>query len=78
MALTMLEASGALGWFSAALLFAAVTAWVKLGPGPMLQKLDGSKTFNTNKIESASRLLFIALGVSLVAAIVAVVGWIFG
>jgi hypothetical protein len=74
----MLETSDMLGWFAAALLFAAVAAWLKLGRGPLLQRLNGRTAVKADQVESASRLLVIALGVSAVAAIVAVAGWMFG
>lgn len=67
-----------LGWLAAALLFAAVAAWSKLRRSPLLQRLDGRATLKTDQVESASRLLLIALGVSAVAAIVAIAGWMFG
>jgi hypothetical protein len=74
----MLETSDMLGWFAAALLFAAVAAWLKLDRGPLLQRLNGRTAVKADQVESASRLLVIALGVSAVAAIVAVAGWMFG
>ena len=76
--LTMLETAGLLGWLSAALLFAAVAAWLKLGRGPLLQRLNGRATPDTGQIESASRLLVGAFGFSAVAALLAIVGWMFG
>ncbi len=72
MTLTMLEHPGMLGWLAAALLFAGIAAWVKLGRGPMLRKLNGRAVVKTGQVKSASWLLVIALGVSVVAAIVAV------
>ena len=74
----MLETSNMLGWLAAALLFAAVAAWLKLGRGSLLQRLNGRAALRADEVERASRLLVIALGVSVVAAIVAVTGSMFG
>ena len=67
-----------LGWLSAALLFAAAAAWLKLGTRPLLQRLNDRATFKTKQLESASKLLVIALGVSAIAAILAIAGLMFG
>ena len=76
--LTMVEIAGSLGWVSAALLFAALAAWIKLGPRLLHQRLDGRATMKTEPVEIASRLLVLAVGLSAVAAILAVAGWISG
>ena len=73
----MVEASVILGWLSAALLFAAIAAWLKLGQGS-LPRLNGRATLKTGEVESASRLLWAALVLSAVAAILAIAGWMFG
>jgi hypothetical protein len=78
MMLTMLETSGFLGWLSAALLFAAVAAWLKLGRGPLLQMLNGRDPLKTAQVEGASRLLVIAVTLSAVAAGLAIAGSMFG
>ena len=78
MALTMLEMSGFLGWLSAALLFAAGAAWLKLGRGPVLQRLNGRASLQSEHFEGASRLLMAAVGLSAVAAVLAVTGLMFG
>jgi hypothetical protein len=70
----MLETSGLLGWLSAALLFAAGAAWLKLGRGPILQRLNGRRPVETGQVENASRLLMVAVGLSAVAAVLALVG----
>ena len=74
----MLETAGLLGWLSAALLFAAFAAWLKLRRRPRLQSLDRRAATHSEDVENASRLLLITLGVSFVAAILAVGGWLFG
>lgn len=78
MTLTMLEAAGYLGWISAAVLFAAGTAWLKLGHGPLLKRLNGRQTLNPEHVESASRVLAAAVGLSAVAALLALAGRMFG
>ena len=78
MTLTMLNTSGMLGWLAAALLFAAIAAWLKLRRGPLLPRFNGRATLKTDEVESASRLLVIALAVSVVAAVLAIAGRVFG
>jgi hypothetical protein len=74
----MLNTSGMLGWLAAALLFAAVAAWLKLRRSPPPRRLDGSEATKTDEAENASRLLVIALAVSAAAAVLAIAGSIFG
>ena len=74
----MLETAGFLGWFSAALLFAAVAAWLKLGRGPLFQWLNGRSALKSGQVESASRLLVVAVGISAVAAVLAITSLMFG
>lgn len=78
MTLTMLETAGQLGWLSAGVLFAAVAAWLKLGRGPLLRRLNGRSALETQQVESASRLLVVAVGLSAVAAVLAIAGQMFG
>jgi hypothetical protein len=74
----MLETSGMLAALSAALLFAAIAAWLKLGRGPLLQKLNGHAPRDAKQVESASRLLVIACASCAVATVIAMAGWMFG
>jgi hypothetical protein len=74
----MLESAGFLGWLAGALLFAAVAAWLKLGRRPMLQRLDGRSALNNQQVERASRLLLMAVGLSAVAAALAIAALMFG
>ena len=78
MTLTMLNTSSMLGWLAAALLFAAVAAWLKLRRGPRLPRTNGSEAVKTDEVENASRLLVIALAESVVAAVLAIAGSVFG
>ena len=73
----MLELGQILGFLAAAVLIVAVAAWVKLGRRPALQRIDGrSPRANPAPAEFASQLVLAALGLSVVAALLAVVGWI--
>jgi len=70
----MLEAARILGGFSAVLLVAAIAAWVKLLRGPALQRLDGRPDRSSEQTEIASQMLVLAVGLSGIAAVLAVVG----
>ena len=70
------EAAKIIGLFSAALLIVAVVAWVRLGWGPALQRTDGRMASTSGETEFASQLLVLAFGLSAIAAILAVIGWI--
>ncbi len=74
----MLNSSGMLAWLAAALLFAAVAAWGKLRRGPPLPRPNGSEARKAEEVENASRLLLIALAVSVAAAVLAIAGSVFG
>jgi hypothetical protein len=73
----MVEAGNALGVLSAVLLLMAVIAGVKLIRGPLMQRNDGRVVMDSARGELASELLFWAAGLSSVAALLAVGGWIF-
>lgn len=72
----MLEVARIIGALSAVLLVVAVAAWVKLAGGPVLQRLKGRAVSNSSEAEFASRLVVLALGLSVVAAVLAVYAWI--
>lgn len=72
----MLEAARIIGGFSAALLIAAIAAWVKVFRGPKLRRLDGGTAPDVAKGEIASQLLALSVGLSAVAAILAIASWI--
>jgi hypothetical protein len=71
----MLEAARILGWLAAALLVAAVAAWVPLLSGPALRRLDGGTEPDVARTELASRALIFAFGLSALAAALAIAGW---
>ena len=74
----MLELSTLLAWLSAALLFAAGAAFFKLRQSPVLQRLTGRPGLKSDQFEGAHRLLLASVGLSAVAAIVAMSGFMFG
>lgn len=71
----MLEAARIIGCFSAILLVTAIAAWVELFRTPALQPIDGRAAPN-GKVEIASQILVLAVGLSVVAALLAVAAWI--
>ena len=73
----MVEASNILGVLAAVLLLGAVTAWVKLIRGPLMQRTDGRTGTDSIQRELASELLFWAAALSSAAAFLAIAGWIF-
>ena len=75
--LTMASTSNLLGWLAAALLFAALAAWLKTRRGTWVPRPNRSAATRLN-VENASRLLVIALIVSAAAASLGVAAWMFG
>lgn len=73
----MRDSSNILLWSSAAVLFAAATAWLKMGRGRLLRRLNGRGALEPGQLEKASRLLLISLVLTAVAAIWAVRQWLF-
>ena len=71
----MLEAARSLALLSALLLAVSVTIWGMLR-GPLLQRLDGSRTSNDGPAELALKTLVLAFALSSVAAVWAIVAWI--
>jgi hypothetical protein len=73
----MIELTRTLAYSSAALLVAAVGACFRPFGGPLLQGVDGFKTLIPARAEIPSMLLMSAVGLSAVAAILAVIESIF-
>ena len=71
----MLEAARILGWLAAALLIAAIAAWVPLLSGLRLRRLDGGTEPDVARTELASRALILAFVLSALAAVLAIGGW---
>lgn len=72
----MTELAGLLGGAAAVLLVAAFATWLNLFRGPMLRPIDGRARLSAGQTERGSKLLVVATGVSAVAAVLAVGGWI--
>jgi hypothetical protein len=72
----MLELARPLAFASALLMVISFVIWVSLLRGPLLQRLDGQRASNAAPAALAIKLLMLAFGVSAVAAILAIVGWI--
>ena len=54
----------------------ARSLWVELLRGPLLQRLDGPRASNAAPAALAIKLLMAAFGVSALAAVLAIAGWI--
>jgi len=72
----MLEFGQILGFFSALVLAAALVAFVKFGGNPVLHPVHGRPGANSEPAELASGLMVLAFGLSAIAAVLAVAGWI--
>jgi hypothetical protein len=72
----MPEAARNLALLSAVLLIASVAIWTSFLRGPLLQRLDGLRASNEAPAELAIQALVLAFGLSAVAAVLAIVGWI--
>ena len=77
-ALTVVEASNILGMLAGVLLLSAIIAWAMLVRRPLMRRTDGSTVMDSAQGELASELLFWALGLSSVAALLAIAALIFG
>ncbi len=73
----MTEAARILGLFSALLLVGSVAIWATMLRGPLLKRLDGRRASNVVPAELASQVLVFAFGMSALAVILAIAGWIF-
>jgi len=73
----MPEAAGIIALLSALLLFASVAIWAKRLKGPLLQRLDGKRASNNAPAEIAIKALFVAFGLSVVAASLTIAVWMF-
>jgi hypothetical protein len=72
----MTEAARILALFSAVLLALSFAIWARWLRGPLLQRLDGRRASNAEPARLAMQLLMLGFGISAVAAILAVAGWI--
>ena len=72
----MPEVARTLAFSSALLMVISLAIWANWLRGPLLQRLDGQRAPNAAPAARAIKLLVVAFGVSAVAAVLAVVGWI--
>lgn len=70
----MLELGQIIGTLAAVVLLVAIAAWVNVGRSPVLQPVDGPPDAKRRPAEMASRLLMLAFGLSMLAALLAAVG----
>lgn len=74
----MLDLAQILSGASAALLVAALATWMNLFRGPVLRPIDGRARLSGAQRELGAGLLVLATGVSAIAAVLAIAGWISG
>lgn len=58
-------------------LIASVAVWAGILRGPFLQRLDGGRASNVGPAELAMQALVLAFGLSALAALLTIVGWIY-
>jgi len=73
----MTDVAGVLALCSALLLIVSVAIWAKVLRGPLMQRLDGGRQSNDEPAEAAAQILVFAFVTSALAAILAIVGWIY-
>jgi hypothetical protein len=72
----MTELAQTLAFLAGLLMVISFAIWSNWLRGPLLQRLDGQRASNAAPAALAIRLLIAAFGVSAVAAVLAVGGWI--
>jgi hypothetical protein len=72
----MRELACTLAFASAFLMVISFAIWANWLRGPLLQRLDGQRASNAAPAAIAIKSLVAAFGVSAVAAVLAIVGWI--
>lgn len=72
----MPEVSRALALASAVMMAVSFAIWAYWLRGPLLQRLDGQRASNAKLAAVAVKLLMVALGVSAVAAVLAIGAWV--
>ena len=73
----MFEVARLLGIVAAVSLIASVGVWAGILRGPLFERLDGWRKSNRAPAELAIQALVLALGLSALAAVLALVGWIY-
>jgi hypothetical protein len=61
---------------SALLIVVSIAIWANRLRGPLLQRLDGQRATNAAPAAIAIKLLMVAFGISAVAALLAIVAWV--
>lgn len=74
----MLEAAYILAGVSVMLLFGALLAWTNLTDHPRIRRTSGSAAANAGNHQLAALLLFAAVGLSAMAATLAMANWFAG
>ena len=70
----MVEAAQIIACFAAVLLAAGLAGWVKMFRDPALRRIDGGLKEQSRLAEFSSQMLMFAVGLSAIAAILAVLG----
>ncbi len=71
----MLEVARILASVAVILLTVAIAAWANRLRRPSLRRLNGSAVANGGNLQIAALLLLAAVGLSAVAAVLAIAGW---
>jgi hypothetical protein len=72
----MSEVARILAFASVVLMAISFAIWSNWLRGPLLERLDGQRASNAAAAALAIALLMVALGVSVIAAVLAIGGWI--
>ena len=72
----MPEIASNLAFASALLMLVSFGIWANWLRGPLLQRLGGQRASNASPAALAMKFLMAAFGISAVAAVLAIVGWI--
>jgi hypothetical protein len=72
----MSEVARILAFASVVLMAISFAIWSNWLRGPLLERLDGQRASNAAPATLAITLLMVAFGVSVIAAVLAIVGWI--
>jgi hypothetical protein len=72
----MSEVARILAFASVVLMASSFAIWSNWLRGPLLERLDGQRASNAAPATLAITLLMVAFGVSVIAAVLAIGGWI--
>jgi hypothetical protein len=74
----MVEVTYALAFVSVLLIASSIAIWLNWLRGPLLQRLDGGRAANAAPAAWAIKMLVVAFGISALAGVLAIGGWMFG